>query len=385
MTSKRRFVLSLLSTSLVVYLAAGPLMTRVFGSDSGYAQLSIFHEVMSMVRDSYVDPVNMERTIQAAERGLMEALDGDSAVLDDQEFKDHVAGKKAAGGTGIVLGRRFGFLTVVASVPGSPARRAGLKSGDFIKTIDGKHTHGLSLYAGQRLLEGDPGSTVRLAVFKTGGDTNDVDIVREKETAAPAPVVRQLDGGVAYVAVSEISDASVESVKNSLRTFDGSGAGSLILDLRSSASGAFPAALRFAELFVPGKIVAKISGRASAEQTLTAPGTVAAWQGAIVVLTDRGTAGAAEVVAAGLAHAGISIVGENTFGRAGIQRPVPLPSGGGLVLTVSRYFTPKGDPIHGKGIAPTVQARNPETPDLIGTVGRDPILDKGIATVKSGA
>ena len=91
-------------------------MRRALG-DTGYTQLSIFHEVVSMIRDSYVDPVNMDRTLDAAESGLLEALDGDSGYLDADDFKTLQTGKRAAADTGIVLGRRFGFLTVVATRP----------------------------------------------------------------------------------------------------------------------------------------------------------------------------------------------------------------------------------------------------------------------------
>ena len=125
MTSRSRFALSLASTAFVLYLASGPLMRKALG-DTGYTQLSIFHEVVSMIRETYVDPVNMDRTLEAAEAGLLEALDGDSGYLDATEFKELQSGKRGVADTGIVLGRRFGFLTVVATRPASPARKAGI-------------------------------------------------------------------------------------------------------------------------------------------------------------------------------------------------------------------------------------------------------------------
>ena len=176
MTSRSRFVLSLASTVFVLYLASGPLMRKALG-DTGYTQLSIFHEVVSMIRDSYVDPVNMDRTLDAAESGLLEALDGDSGYLDADEFKALQMGKHAPADVGIVLGRRFGFLTVVATRPDSPARKAGIKAGDYIKFIDGKHTHGLTVVKGERLLEGEAGTSVKVSIFKSGTDAVETVVV----------------------------------------------------------------------------------------------------------------------------------------------------------------------------------------------------------------
>ena len=384
MTSRSRFALSLASTAFVLYLASGPLMRKALG-DTGYTQLSIFHEVVSMIRETYVDPVNMDRTLEAAEAGLLEALDGDSGYLDATEFKELQSGKRGVADTGIVLGRRFGFLTVVATRPASPARKAGIKAGDFIKFIDGKHTHGLTVVKGERLLAGDPGTPVKIAIFKSGTEATETALVREKP-AAGVPVARLLDGGVGYLAVSDLGDSALTSVRSSLQDLQAQGASSLILDLRSSASGPLGNAAPLAELFIKGGVVAKLASRNAAEQTLVAKETTRPFTGPLALLVDRGTAGASEIAAGCLIDSGrAALFGENTFGRAGIQKPIPLDSGGGLLLTVSRYLTPKGQPINGKGLTPKTLVRNPESPDLFGTPGKDPVLDKALETLKAGA
>ncbi|MEO8359679.1 MAG: S41 family peptidase [Vicinamibacteria bacterium] len=382
MTSRARFVLSLASTAVVLYLASGPMMRKALG-DTGYTQLSIFHEVVSMIRDTYVDPVNMDRTLDAAESGLLEALDGDSGYLEPDEYKVLLAGKHASADTGIILGRRFGFLTVVATRPDSPARKAGIKAGDFIKTLDGKHTHNVSVVRGERLLEGEPGTTVKVAIFKSGTEAEEKSLVRERPVQT-LPVSHLLDGGVGYVAVPDLSDGVAARVKSSIATLQAQGATSLVLDLRSSATGPVKNAVSIAELFVKGGVVTKIASRAGAEQMLTASEVARSYTGPLAILVDRGTAGAAEVAAAFLVESDRgSLFGENTYGRAGIQKQIPLESGGGLVLTVSRYLTPKGQPINGKGITPKNLVRNPETLDLYGTPGKDPVLDKAIESLKA--
>ena len=384
MTSRSRFVLSLLSTALVLYLASGPLMRRALG-DTGYTQLSIFHEVVSMIRDSYVDPVNMDRTLDAAESGLLEALDGDSGYLDVEDFKTLQAGKRAPADTGIVLGRRFGFLTVVATRPDSPARKAGIKAGDYIKTIDGKHTHGLTVVKGERLLEGETGTSVKVAIFKSGTDATETAVVRERPAVSP-PVSRLLDGGVGYIAVSDVSDGVASTLKTTIAGLQAQGAKALVLDLRSSATGPLKNAVALSELFIKGGVVAKLATRNAPEQTLVASETSATYGGPLVILVDRGTAGAAEIAAGCLNDSErATLFGENTFGRAGVQKQIPLESGGGLLLTVSRYLTPKGQPINGKGLTPKTLVRNPESPEAFGALGKDPVLDKAVEALKAAA
>jgi carboxyl-terminal processing protease len=282
-----------------------------------------------------------------------------------------------------VLGRRFGFLTVVATRPGSPARNAGIKAGDFIKMIDGKHTHNLTVVKGERLLAGDPGTTVKVSIFKSGTEALESALVRER--FAPSPLVsRLLDGGVGYVALFDVSDGFEASLKTSIAGLQAQGARSLVLDLRSSAKGPLQNAVGLAGLFIKGGVVAKLASRTSPEQTLTATEGARTYTGPLAILVDRGTAGAAEIAAACLADADrASLFGENTFGRAGVQKQIPLESGGGLLLTVSRYLTPKGQPINGKGVTPKTLVRNPESLESLGSPGKDPVLDKAVESLKA--
>ena len=359
-------------------------MRKALG-DTGYTQLSIFHEVVSMIRDSYVDPVNMDRTLDAAESGLLEALDGDSGYLDVDDFKTLQTGKRAPADTGIVLGRRFGFLTVVATRPDSPARKAGIKAGDYIKFIDGKHTHNVTVVKGERLLEGEAGTTVKVAIFKSGTDAVETTMVRERKVAS-LPVSRLLDDGVGYIAVSDVSDGVAATLKTTIAGLQAQGARALVLDLRSSATGPLNNAVALSELFIKGGVVAKLASRNAPEQTLVASEASSTYAGPLAILVDRGTAGAAEIAAGCLNDSErATLFGENTFGRAGVQKQIPLESGGGLLLTVSRYLTPKGQPINGKGLTPKTLVRNPESPEAFGAPGKDPVLDKAVESLKAAA
>lgn len=382
MTSRSRLVIALLSTGLVCYIFVGSLMNRVLG-DSTYGQLALFGEVIHLVQTAYVEPVNVDRTMRGAELGLTEALDGDSAYLDAGEFRSHLepSGKDAAD-VGLAVTRRFGFLVVVSVLPGSPADRADLRAGDVIKTIAGRHTRSIAAATGQRLLRGAPGSVVELTALRRGNDPIGFALVREK-LAAAAPTVRTLSDGVALVKVPELSEGASDVVRAQIDTLKRSGTSRLVLDLRGSGFGAYPEAPRLAELFLSsGGVVARLARRRAAEETLLAEARRNAWAGPLVVLVDGGTAGPAELVAAALGESGrASLVGRRTFGRAGVQKAIPLYEGG-LILTVARYVTPGGKQIHEQGVEPSVPIARVDEPGE-GVDARDPILEKALEILRT--
>src|SRR5687767_6849747 len=271
---------------------------------------------------------------------------------------------------------------VASTRAGSPAQKADIRPSDLIKTIDGRHSRPLSAVAGQRLLRGAPGSVVKLAILRVGADPVTVDVVRERLTPIAA-AGRMLDGGAAYVKIAEFTPKVTDEVRADIEGFKRAGARQLVLDLRGAGHGELSEGVKMAELFMKGGVVAKVAGAKAEEQVLNADPTRSVWDRPMAVLTDNGTSGAGEIVAAALLDAGrASVVGEATFGRAPIQRAVVLPDGG-LVLTVARYVSPKGTAIHGKGVTPSVpvQDRSDEDSDE-GAPAGDPILEKALEVLR---
>ena len=205
MSSRARLAVALVSTVLVGYVALGTLLGRVLG-DTTYGQLALFNEVLRIVMEAYVEPVNVDRAMNGARLGLTDALDGDSAYLDADEFRawQAAAGRDTDAEIGVILSRRMSFLMVVTAKAGSPAAKAGVRPGDLVKTIDGKHSRPLSAVAGQRLLRGAPGSVVKLTLLRAGSDPVDLQVVRERLTPV-APTGRMLDGDAAYVKIAEFT------------------------------------------------------------------------------------------------------------------------------------------------------------------------------------
>jgi carboxyl-terminal processing protease len=370
------------STTLILYIALGTVLGRVLG-DTSYGQLALFNEVVRLVLDAYVEPVNLDRAMAGAEFGMVDSLDGESAYLDAAAFRAlQTPQREPLADVGVVLSRRFSFLAVVATRPGSPAEKGGVKAGDLIKTIDDRHTRLLGVPVGEALLRGAPGSSVKLKLLRPGSDAIDVSLVRERLLHS-APRGRMLEGGAGYLSVPEFGPRAAEEVQGELDLLRRQGARSLVLDLRRSAFGAPDAGIKVAELFVNGGVVARLSGRRVREQVFTADPARSAWKLPLAVLVDSSTAGPAEVVAAALLDSGRApVVGESTFGRAPVQKTIPLPEGG-LVLTVAKYVTPKGKPIHNQGLEPSVAVNAP--PDAGEGAEGDPILDKALELLRGEA
>jgi carboxyl-terminal processing protease len=382
MSPRGRLAIAIASLVIVSYSLGGFVLGRVAG-DTTYGQLALFNEVLRIVMEAYVEPVNVDRAMNGARLGLTDALDGDSAYLDADEFRAYQAGGQDSDAEiGVILSRRVSFLMVVSVRAGSPAAKADIHPGDLVKTIDGKHSRPLSAIAGQRLLHGAPGSVVKLALLRVGSDPVTVDVVRERLTPIAA-TGRMLEGGAAYVKVSEFTSKVTDEVRADVEGFKRAGARQLVLDLRGAGHGELSEGVKMAELFMKGGVVAKVAGAKEEEQVLNADPARSVWDRPMAVLTDNGTSGAGEILAAALLDAGrASVVGEPTFGRAPIQRAVVLPEGG-MVLTVARYVSPKGTAIHGKGVTPSVPVQDrPDEDSPEGAPAGDPILEKALEVLR---
>jgi carboxyl-terminal processing protease len=385
MSPKLRLGVALLSTGLVFYIALGSYLGRVLG-DTTYGQLALFNEVIRIVLDSYLEPVNLDRTMSGADLGLGDALDGDSAYLDASELKVYQQAMQEGGEVGLSVTRRFSFIIVAAVRPGSPADQAHIRPGDVIKSIDLRHSRTLSVPVADSLLRGAPGSVAKLKILRAHNEVADFSLVRERPTALPLEK-RMLEEGIGYLKIQEFGAQALEEVEGALESLTRSGAKKLVLDLRGSTSGSVEEAAKVGSAFLKDGIVTKLVSRHSTERTFAVDAAAAKWGGALVVLVDSSTGGPGEVLAAALLDTGRSLVGERTIGRVGVQKTIPVADGA-FVLTVAKFVSPKGHEIHGKGLEPQVLVQvkedADEDEDAPAHNAPDAILLKAIEVVKSG-
>ncbi|MEX2270545.1 MAG: S41 family peptidase [Vicinamibacterales bacterium] len=367
------------SAPLVLVVVLGGLFGSASARQGAFPHLRVFEDVIQLILSSYVEEVQVDAVMEGALRGLADGLDGDSAYLTPAEAKlIESNAKPAAGDVGLVLSRQY-YLRVIAPRDNSPAFNAGIRSGDYIRAIDGQPTREMSVIEGMRRLRGEPGTTVKVTVIRGNtADPREFTLTRER---APAELVtsRKLPQGPGYIRVASFEGTAAASLKAAAARLQSGGAPSIIIDLRNTAEGPIAAGIEAARAFVPSGALATRATRGDTRETIEAKAGDAVITVPIVVLVSNGTARAAEIFAAALSDSKrAEIVGEQTQGSAGDQRLVKLPHDRGLWLTWARYLTRGGEPIHEKGLKPDVVIEEPAVEfDEIPPAG-DAMLDKAV-------
>lgn len=379
MRSRGRLLVLGVSLPILAFAVIGGFLGRAMAQQESYQFLRIFEDVVTLIVNNYVEEVEIDKVMHGAMHGLADGLDPDSAYLDAAEVKAFDS-KEAlpAGRTGIELTRQY-YLRVIAARDGSPAARAGLRPGDYIRAIDGQSTRDTSVYEGRRLLAGAPGTKVTLAVLRgNAAEAHEVELTRE--VLAPLPVTsRALQAGVGYLRIPEFSGDTPDQIRREAAALQKAGATRLVIDLRGSAFGDLDSGLAAARLFVGSGTLAYRQARGENKQPLTASTGDATLTMPVALLTDYGTSGPAELFAAALAdNKRATLVGQRTQGRAAEQRLVRLPDGSGLLLTHLLYLTPGEAVIHGKGLTPEVVVDQPDVEFGQPAPAEDPALDKAL-------
>jgi carboxyl-terminal processing protease len=384
---KTRLSVLFLSTPVLAFVVVGGLMGKQPSGDQPYQHLRVFDDVVSLVMSSYVEPVKVDRVMEGAMRGLADGLDPDSAVLSAKQVKALEAGETLPDGdVGLELTRQY-YLRVISARDGSPAAKAGLQTGDYVRAIDSTPTRDMSVFEGMRLLRGQPGTKVTLTVIRgNAADPHQIPLVREKPSA-PAVTGKLLGTDAGYIRIASFRQDVSAEVKKQAADLTKAGAKALILDLRRTAEGPVDNGIAAARLFVKSGTLVQQAGRdPKAATKIAAKAGDGAIDTPVWLLVTTGTSGAAEVFAAALqGNKRADLVGEHTLGRAGVQKLVKLPENRGIWLTYSRYLTPEGQSIHGKGLDPKVAVDEPDVEFGAPAPTTDPVLDAALAQVKAKA
>jgi carboxyl-terminal processing protease len=378
MTARTRLWVLAISTPIIVFVLVGGYLGQALAKDDTYQHLRVFDDVVTHVVNNYVEEVDLKQAMRGAMRGMADALDADSAFLTPDLVRT-VESNSSAGpaDVGIELVRQY-YLRVVSAREGSPAAKAGLRTGDFIRAIDNKPTRDMSAYEGARLLRGVAGSKVALLVFRgNAADPHELTLVRER-VAGPELTSRMANPTTGYVRIIDFTKESPARIKQSFDALAKSGATRYVIDLRGTARGDIDDGVATARLFVRAGVLSVKQTKAGRD-VVSAQVADAVISAPVELLVDQGTAAAAEVFASALAgNDRAELVGERTLGRAARQQLVKLPDGSGLLLSSTRYLTPKNEGIHERGLTPDVEVDQPDV-EFGGTPpAKDDTLDKAL-------
>jgi carboxyl-terminal processing protease len=327
--------------------------------DTPYAAVEQLGRVLVEVENEYVDPVDRTKLVNGAIKGMVSELDPHSSYMPPDEFSAFQSDTEGQfGGIGIEVETRADQLVVLSPIEGSPAERAGIRSGDTVVSVDGKDPGAEPLDRLIKHLRGVPGSHVKVGIRRSGvADVLSFDLVREIIRVASVSS-KLLSQRVAYVRIRQFQERTHDELLEAaakLRGRAGRPLAGVILDLRSDPGGLVDQAADVADEFLDGGVIYTTRHRGQVVEEVRAGGGGAFVSEPCVVLVNQYTASASELVAGALQdQKRATVIGEPTFGKGSVQAILSLPGGAGMRLTISRYYTPSGHAIQADGVHPDV-------------------------------
>ncbi|MEJ5339558.1 MAG: S41 family peptidase [Aquificaceae bacterium] len=369
-----------------------------------YRYFRMFTDVFRTVKENYVGETNTKDLIYGALNGMLKSLDPFSAFFTPEqyrEFRQETEGE--FGGVGIEIGMDKGRPIVISPIEGTPAFRAGIRSGDIILEIDGEDTSNMNLMDVVRRIRGKPGTKVNLTIMRRGAD-RPIKVELERAVIKVESVKWTKLQDVGYIRLSQFTDGAGKEVEKAIRNLTSQGVKGIVLDLRNDPGGLLTEAINVSELFLKeGKLVVYTKTKnGEVNRYFSRKKPVLPENVPLVVLINRGSASASEIVAGALQdHKRAVLVGERSFGKASVQNIIPLEDGSAIKLTVAHYYTPLGRLIDKKGIQPDIEVKVSEEQEeklqetirqrrLQGASGLilepelDPQLKKAVEVIRSG-
>lgn len=345
-----------------------------------------FWQAWDLLHKQYVDqPVNDEILMRGAIRGMMASLgDPHTSYMDPEEFKSlntQLQGEESYEGIGAWVDTSSDYLTIISPIPGSPAEKAGLRTGDKVIAVDGVDMTGVDGELVRKKVIGPAGTSVRLTISREGVDPFEVTIVRASITT-PYVEGRMLDGNIAYVRIYIFSDKIDQQLRATLKELMDKKPVALILDLRGNGGGYLDSAVDVASEFIDQGVVVYEQYGDGTRQTLNARAGGLATKVPMAVLIDQGSASASEIVAGAIQDLKRGpLIGVKSFGKGSVQLPTSLVNDQGAVrITVAHWLTPDGRMIHGAGLTPDYEVKITQE-DI--DAKRDPQLDKAVEVLRN--
>lgn len=355
---------------LVVFLSAGiTTFALAFGDEKAVTvanertEFDKLYSAYDTLKSNYFQKVDEEKLIDGAINGMIDSLDDPySDYMDKKEAKSFDETISSSfNGIGAEIQEQDGNIMVISPIKDSPAEKAGLKPNDKILTVDGKSIQGMSANEAVLLIRGDKGTAVKLTIQRPGvEEIMDVSIVRD---TIPIETVygEMLGDGIAKIQITSFSTNTSKELVAKLNELKAQGMKGLILDLRQNPGGLLDEAIKISSLFLPDHdVILQIEDRNGKKQTINSTSTKDNPNVPLVVVIDKGSASASEILAAAVHEsADVPLVGEKSFGKGTVQQAKKFTDGSNLKLTTEKWLTPDGNWIHKKGIAPDFEVALP--------------------------
>ena len=355
MNTRLKFTFVAITTLFAAAMLVAQVVGRASNPEDAYRHLAVFTDVLSRIKSEYVEEPDMKSVTIGAVNGLLEAVDPYASYLNADQYKQYLKQKdlkKAS--VGLVLSKRFGYISIVDAIPGTPADKAGLTTGDMIETINAVATRDMPLAFAEILLQGDAGSTVELSVIRVRKPEPAKMTLTRAMIVLPPIISKLLPDGVGHLRIQSLEDGKTAQIAAAIRELEKQGAKKLILDLRNSAFGSPEEGVALANLFLDKGLITYSQGQRHSRKNYEAVPGNQIWKLPVVVLTNRSTTSGAEIAASALLDSKrAEVVGERTYGDAAKREAITMEDGSAVILAVAKFYNAKGKSIQEVAVVPT--------------------------------
>ncbi len=335
--------------------------------------------MMDTIKDEYYKDIKEEDLINGALKGMLETLDPHSTYFTEEEFNAFMTDLSGEiVGIGVQIEKREDGITVVAPIEGTPAHKAGLRTGDKIVSVDGVDISGYTADKAASLIRGEEGTQVRIGIRRDGA-AGIVYYELVREIVRINPVKYEIkDGNIGYLKITEFNDNTSVNVADAVRTFSNAGVKGVVVDLRGNPGGLLDQVVEVCRLLIPKGPIVKIQVKNEIIESYESQLDKAPFR--LAVLINGGSASASEIMAGAIKDSKTGVlIGEKTYGKGTVQHTMRMEGGGGAKLTIANYLTPSGFSLDGIGLTPDIEVKATDT-----AVKPDYAVIKGNRSLKSG-
>ena len=328
-------------------------------SDKLYEKIDLFGEVLEKIKQEYVDEIDQADVMDSAINGVLQSLDPYSAYMSPDLFKSmQTESRGEFGGLGIEIGMEAGVVKVIAPIADTPAEKAGIKAGDYIVRINEEQVQGKTLMEAVKLMRGPVGSSIELSVRRKGVKKSITFNIQRQiiEVKSVESEILGISKNIGYIRLKSFNENSDRQFIKKIKNFEKQKLIGYIIDLRNNPGGLLNQAVTITDFFLEeGEIVSTKGRRISETRKFFAKAGDGIKGKPVIVLINNGSASASEIFAGALKdHKRAIILGENSYGKGSVQSIIPLKNGGGIRLTISKYYLPSGESISEVGVSPDI-------------------------------